>query len=159
MAWVAGENRSTGRKTLYSVSGKWMNEYGPLVEVYWQGKTDVLGEKLFAVIGCPPQIPHGLAKDRISLFAVRGWRLTASATAQSPQVSHVMPTFKANNTYIYVCIYISFILYKNIQPVGYSSLVYTYVFHDTQRSLFVCVHVLAVTRTCSLTKSCSLGCQ
>jgi len=25
-------NRSAGRKTLYSVGGRWMNEYGALVE-------------------------------------------------------------------------------------------------------------------------------
>ena len=39
------ENWSTGRKTLYSVGGRWMNEYGGIVEWYWQGKTEVLGEK------------------------------------------------------------------------------------------------------------------
>ena len=38
-------NWSTGRKTLYSVGGRWMNECGALVEWYWQGKTGVLGEK------------------------------------------------------------------------------------------------------------------
>ena len=31
-------NWSTGRKILYSVGGRWMNEYGALVEWYWQGK-------------------------------------------------------------------------------------------------------------------------
>ena len=31
-------NWSTGRKTLYSVGGRWMDEYGALVEWYWQGK-------------------------------------------------------------------------------------------------------------------------
>ena len=31
-------NWSAGRKTLYSVGGRWMNEYGALVEWYWQGK-------------------------------------------------------------------------------------------------------------------------
>ena len=41
------ENRSNGRKTLYSVCGKWMNEYGAMVEWYWQGKTEVQGEKLY----------------------------------------------------------------------------------------------------------------
>jgi len=39
------ENWSTGRKTLYSMCGRWMNEYGAMVEWYWQGKTEVLGEK------------------------------------------------------------------------------------------------------------------
>jgi hypothetical protein len=42
---LTGENRSTGRKALYSVCGRWMNEYGAMVEWYWQGKTKVLGEK------------------------------------------------------------------------------------------------------------------
>jgi hypothetical protein len=38
-------NWSTGRETLYSVGGRWMNGYGALVEWFWQGKTEVLGEK------------------------------------------------------------------------------------------------------------------
>ena len=42
---LTGENWSTGRKTLYSVVCRWMNEYGAMVEWYWQGKTEVLGEK------------------------------------------------------------------------------------------------------------------
>ena len=41
---LTGENWSTGRKTLYSVGGRWMNEYGAMVEWYWLGKTEVLGE-------------------------------------------------------------------------------------------------------------------
>ena len=46
---LTGENWSTGRKTLYSVGGRWMNEYGAMVEWYWQGKTEVLGEKHYTV--------------------------------------------------------------------------------------------------------------
>ena len=42
---LTGENLSTGRKTLYSVGGRWMNEYGAIVEWFWQGKREVLGEK------------------------------------------------------------------------------------------------------------------
>jgi len=42
---LTGETWSIGRKTLYSVGGRWMNEYGAMVEWYWQGKTEVLGEK------------------------------------------------------------------------------------------------------------------
>ena len=70
---LTGKNWSTGRKTLYSVGGRWMNmeqwgndtdreklkywekniiqrgwqmnEYGTMGEWYWQGKTEVLGEK------------------------------------------------------------------------------------------------------------------
>ena len=39
---LTGENWSTGRKTLYSVGGRWMDGYGAMVEWYWQGKTEVL---------------------------------------------------------------------------------------------------------------------
>ena len=42
---LTGENWNTGRKIIYSVGGRWMNEYGAMVEWYWQGKTEVLGEK------------------------------------------------------------------------------------------------------------------
>jgi hypothetical protein len=42
---LTGENWSTGRRTLYSVCGRWVNEYGEMVEWYWQGKTEVLGEE------------------------------------------------------------------------------------------------------------------
>jgi len=42
---LTGENWSTGRKkSLYSVGGRWMDEHGAMVEWYWQGKTEVLGE-------------------------------------------------------------------------------------------------------------------
>jgi len=48
---LTGENWSIGRKTLYSVGGRWMNEYGAMVEWYWQGKTEVLGQKtLYSVV-------------------------------------------------------------------------------------------------------------
>jgi len=44
-----GENWSTGRKTLYSVGGRWMNEFGAMVEWYCQGKTELVGEKHYTV--------------------------------------------------------------------------------------------------------------
>ena len=47
-----------------------------------QGKTEVLGEKPVPVPLCPPQIPHGLARDRTGASAVRGRRLTAWAMAR-----------------------------------------------------------------------------
>ena len=46
---VTGENWSTGKETLYSVGGRWINGYGTLVEWYWQGKSEVLGEKHYIV--------------------------------------------------------------------------------------------------------------
>ena len=57
---LTGENWSTGRETLYSVGGRWMNEYVAMVEWYWQGKTEVLFEKHVPLALRPPQISHGL---------------------------------------------------------------------------------------------------
>ena len=53
---LTGENWSTGRKTLYSVGGRWMDEYGAMVEWYWQGRTEVFGEKHTAWVLCPSAI-------------------------------------------------------------------------------------------------------
>jgi hypothetical protein len=47
---LTGENWSTGRDTLYIVGGRWMNEYGALVEWCWQEKIEVLGEKHYTVL-------------------------------------------------------------------------------------------------------------
>jgi len=41
----SGENWSAGRKIWYSVGGRLMNEYGAMVERYWEGENEVLGEK------------------------------------------------------------------------------------------------------------------
>jgi hypothetical protein len=49
------------------------------VELYWQGKTEELGEKPVPVPLCPPQIPHGLTWARTRASAVRGRRLTTWA--------------------------------------------------------------------------------
>jgi len=46
---LTGENWSTGRKTLYSFGGRWMDEYEAMVEWYWQWKTEVLVEKHYTV--------------------------------------------------------------------------------------------------------------
>jgi len=42
---LTGEIWSTERKTLYRIGGRWMNEYGAMVEWYWQEKSEVLREK------------------------------------------------------------------------------------------------------------------
>jgi hypothetical protein len=49
-----------------------------MVEWYWQGKTEELGEKPVPVPLRPPQIPHGLTR----VSAVRGRRLTTWAMAR-----------------------------------------------------------------------------
>ena len=46
---MTGENWSAGRKELYSVGGRWTNDYGAMVELYWQGTIERLGEKNYTV--------------------------------------------------------------------------------------------------------------
>jgi hypothetical protein len=82
-------NWSTGRKRLYSVGGRWMNEYGALVEWcwqgklqywekniiqewYWQGKTVVFMKNSVPVSHCPPHISHGLSWDSSRAMFIRG---------------------------------------------------------------------------------------
>jgi hypothetical protein len=52
---------------------------GAPAEWNWQGKTEVLGEKPVTVPLCPPQIPHGLSRDRTRASAMWGRLLTAWA--------------------------------------------------------------------------------
>jgi hypothetical protein len=69
---------------------------------------------------------------------------TSSDSCNAHIYSKEIPCYVYVYTYTYIYIYI-FILYKNIQPVVYSSLVYTYVYRDTQPSQFVDLCVSAVT--------------
>ena len=46
---LTGENWSTGRKTLYSVGGRWMNVCGTMVKWYWQGKTKEIWSLSFPI--------------------------------------------------------------------------------------------------------------
>jgi hypothetical protein len=55
---------------------------GAPVEWNWQGKSEVLGEKPVPVTLCPPQIPHGLIRDRTRASVAEGRRLTAWAMAR-----------------------------------------------------------------------------
>ena len=48
---LTGENWSAGRKTLYSVGGRWMNEYGAMVEWYWHGENWSAGRKTLYSVG------------------------------------------------------------------------------------------------------------
>ena len=85
---LTGENWSTGRKTLYSVGGRWMDEYGAMVEWYWQGKTEVLGEKHYTVsvvdgwMSVEKWCPILTRKDGHNL------RETSPSAASSPQISY-----------------------------------------------------------------------
>jgi hypothetical protein len=68
---------------------RWSVFFFPLFQVmehHWneidRGKTEVLGEEPVPVPLCPPQIPHGLTRDRTRTFAVGDRRLTAWAMAR-----------------------------------------------------------------------------
>ena len=50
---------------------------GAPVDEIDRGKTEVLGEKPVPVPLCPPQIPHGLTRDRTQASALRGRRAMA----------------------------------------------------------------------------------
>jgi hypothetical protein len=43
--WYWQEKMKYWEKNIIQRGGRWMNEYGALVEWYWQGKSEVLGEK------------------------------------------------------------------------------------------------------------------
>jgi hypothetical protein len=57
-------------------------ENGGMMEWYWQGKTEELGETPVPVPLCPPQIPLGLTRAQTRASAMRGQRLTAWAMAR-----------------------------------------------------------------------------
>jgi hypothetical protein len=65
---------------------------GAPVELNWQGKTEVLGEKPVPVPLCPPQIPHGLTPG--SNPGLRGGRPAANRLSHGtafPPVASVIP--------------------------------------------------------------------
>ena len=86
-------NWSTGRKTLYSVGGRWMNEYGALVEWYWQGKLKYWGEELVPLPLCPSQILPVLAWDQTHASKLTGWQLITWLMSQ-PQFWVTLMTLK-----------------------------------------------------------------
>jgi hypothetical protein len=78
---------------------------GVPVELNWQGKTEVLGEKPVPVPFCSPQIPHGPTRDRTRASAVRGRQLTAWAmtrpfkrNANPDNLKPATTTFHSHNT-------------------------------------------------------------
>jgi len=58
--------RYCGLQSLCTVTYSCNNDYGALVEWYWQGETEVVGEKPLLVSINTPRIPHGLAWDSVS---------------------------------------------------------------------------------------------
>jgi hypothetical protein len=57
-------------------------EYGTLVEWYWQAKTKVFGEKPIQFPICTSPISHGLIWDWTQASVVTAWQLTACVIAQ-----------------------------------------------------------------------------
>jgi hypothetical protein len=79
----------TLRLCLWTAVTNWPIVYPPdiwvwraMVEWYWQGKAEELGEKPVLVPLCPLQIPRGLTWARSWASAVRGRRLSAWAMAR-----------------------------------------------------------------------------
>jgi hypothetical protein len=56
------------------------------VEWNWQGKTKGFGENPVPVPFCPPQIPHGLTRDRTRAYMVRGRNVLCMAN----RVTHLL---------------------------------------------------------------------
>jgi hypothetical protein len=57
-----------------------------------QRSNEIDGRKPVAISLCPPQIPHGLTRDRTRASAVRGQRLTARAMARPSWVCNPLQT-------------------------------------------------------------------
>ena len=85
---LTGKNWSTGRETLYSVGGKWMNVYGALVEWYWQGKSEVLWKKRFPGPPCTLQISQWTGLRSNPSLHCGGRRLTMCTVAR-PRLLHI----------------------------------------------------------------------
>ena len=68
-------NWSAGRKTLYNIGGRWMNEYGGLVERYWQGKA---GELWVKPVPVPNSSPNPTFTEVGSIFDLLEFVLPSS---------------------------------------------------------------------------------
>ena len=89
---LTGENWSTGRKTLLSMGGRWMDEYGAMVEWYWQGKTEVLAEKhywVWVVDGWMSMEQWWYDTDRAKLQVP--WKIPIPVPFCRPQIQQELP--------------------------------------------------------------------
>ena len=87
---LTGENWRTGRKTLYSVGGRGMDEYGAVVEWYWQGKTEVLGEKHYTAWVVDGWMSMEQWWNDTDGGKLKYWRKTCPKKFFSTTVSHVL---------------------------------------------------------------------
>ena len=121
---LTGENWSAGRKTLYSVGGRWMDGYGAMVEWYWQGKTEVLGEKHYTAWVVDEWM--GMEKwwnDTDRGKQIRGGKRVPCVLC-STEISHVLVrNWPGAVLYIYIYIYIYFSPYRavNTPRLGYTN--------------------------------------
>jgi hypothetical protein len=96
------ENWSNGRKTLYSVGGRWMNEYGAMVEWYCRSETGVLREKP----KCTSSVMNPTWPNLGSNPGLRG---------QRPELSNGLKLFR--NSFLNLSLFIS--TYTNSLPINY----------------------------------------
>jgi len=95
---LTGENWSTGRKT-YSVGGRWMSEYGAMVEWYYQQKTNGMGEEPLQVSLFSTNSTLN-AKQQTRPSKVRGQQPIAWAMAQ-PRTAPTV--YQHNKLPLHVC--------------------------------------------------------
>ena len=69
---LTGENWSTGRKT-YSVGGRWMDEFRTMLEWYWEGKTEVMGELPLPLSLFPTQVLPGIEPSLLDATVELNW--------------------------------------------------------------------------------------
>jgi len=100
--WLPKQNCSLTRFPSFVLFSFWQEKhvvgYSTLVTIQWQEKSDVLEEKPVPLTLCPPQIPPGLAWDRIRASAVTGRRLTAWAWRVACIISG-FSSYRAVNTF------------------------------------------------------------
>jgi len=127
---LTGENWSTGRKTLHSVGGGWMNENGAMAEWYWQRKTEVF---------CENPCPYAsVSNNLISTFTVPGLNTTLCSQLPVPNVWSI----PRNGTLQRPCsISVSTLLQNNFEPFPVIILAcFPYDYHTRDSYYATCKH-------------------
>jgi len=85
---LTGNKLSTGRITLYSVGGRWMNEYRAMVEWYWQMKTNVHAEKAIHKSACCAIWPRELLVWYVTVGEIRSCKFVwlSTGSRMEPQL-------------------------------------------------------------------------
>ena len=144
------ENWSAGRETLYNLVGRWMNDYGAIVEWHWQGKLKYSRKKPVPVPLCAPKIPLGMIWVRICVCAVTGSQITIWTIAWPHSESHVMHTFVVKKYLVMcMCIHIHIYIFSYHTKI-YNQLfillwfTHMYIVTCSHHSLWICLSHLSL---------------